>query len=218
MKKHINFFLIISLFTLGGHAFAQKKPTLINTSLTKPEMAIMYVSVENVIMVYGNIPGKYIRMERSGGPLEVRPGMAMRALLKYTEIGFDTLRVFDNDKLIIEKVYEIKKLSTYAIGIKGTRDSVLTKDEFLKAKSLELFMPGGYYKPKQKISSYTLTILSESGKVIQKVTVEGINFNAALELHLDKIQPRSSILFSDIKAILGDNNIKKFDPFKIRIK
>jgi hypothetical protein len=123
MKKHINFFLIISLFTLGGHAFAQKKPTLINTSLTKPEMAIMYVSVENVIMVYGNIPGKYIRMERSGGPLEVRPGMAMRALLKYTEIGFDTLRVFDNDKLIIEKVYEIKKLSTYAIGIKGTRDS-----------------------------------------------------------------------------------------------
>ena len=218
MKKHINFFLIISLFTLGGHAFAQKKPTLINTSLTKPEMAIMYVSVENVIMVYGNIPGKYIRMERSGGPLEVRPGMAMRALLKYTEIGFDTLRVFDNDKLIIEKVYEIKKLSSYAIGIKGTRDSVLTKEEFLKAKSLELFMPGGYYKPKQKISTYTLTILSESGKVIQKVTVEGINFNAALELHLDKIQPRSSILFSDIKAILADNNIKKFDPFKIRIK
>ena len=218
MKKHINFFLIISLFTLGGHAFAQKKPTLINTSLTKPEMAIMYVSVENVIMVYGNIPGKYIRMERSGGPLEVRPGMAMRALLKYTEVGFDTLRVFDNDKLIIEKVYEIKKLSSYAIGIKGTRDSVLTKEEFLKAKSLELFMPGGYYKPKQKISTYTLTILSESGKVIQKVTVEGINFNAALELHLDKIQPRSSILFSDIKAILADNNIKKFDPFKIRIK
>ncbi|MBK7683143.1 MAG: hypothetical protein IPJ26_12075 [Bacteroidetes bacterium] len=218
MKKHISYFLITFFFILGGNAFAQKKPTLINTSLTKPEMAIMYVGVENVIMVYGEIPGKYIRMERSGGPLEVRPGMAMRALLKYTEIGFDTLRVFDNDKLIIEKVYEIKKLSSYAIGIKGTRDSVLTKEEFLKAKSLELFMPGGYYKPKQKISTYTLTILSESGKVIQKVTVEGINFNAALELHLDKIQPRSSILFSDIKAILGDNNIKKFDPFKIRIK
>ena len=218
MKKHINFFLIISLFTLGGHAFAQKKPTLINTSLTKPEMAIMYVSVENVIMVYGEIPGKYIRMERSGGPLEVRPGMAMRALLKYTEIGFDTLRVFDNDKLIIEKVYEIKKLSTYAIGIKGTRDSILTKEEFLKAKSLEVFMPGGYYKPKQKISSYTITISNESGKVLQKVKVEGINFSEALELHLDKIKAGTSILFSDIKAILGDNSIRKFDSFKIRIK
>ena len=218
MKKHINFFLIISLFTLGGHAFAQKKPTLINTSLTKPEMAIMYVSVENVIMVYGNIPGKYIRMERSGGPLEVRPGMAMRALLKYTEVGFDTLRVFDNDKLIIEKVYEIKKLSTYAIGIKGTRDSILTKEEFLKAKSLEVFMPGGYYKPKQKISSYTITISNESGKALQKVNVEGINFSEALELHFDKIKAGTSILFSDIKAILGDNSIRKFDSFKIRIK
>lgn len=218
MKKYKNYFLIISILLYGGHAFAQKKPTLINTSLTKPEMAIMYVGVENVIMVYGNIPGKYIRMERSGGPLEVRPGMAMRALLKYTEVGFDTLRVFDNDKLIIEKVYEIKKLSSYAIGLKGTRDSVLTKEEFLKAKSLELYMPGGYYKPKQKISSYTITILSESGKALQKVNVEGTNFYTPLELHLDKIKAGTSIFFSDIKALLGGNSIKKFDPFKIKIK
>lgn len=218
MKKYLNYFLIISLFMLRGNAFAQKKPTLINTSLTKPEMAIMYVGVENVIMVYGNIPGKYIRMERSGGPLEVRPGMAMRALLKYTEIGFDTLRVFDNDKLIIEKVYEIKKLSSYAIGIKGTRDSILTKDEFLKAKSLELFMPGGYYKPKQKISSYTITISNESGKVLQKVNVEGTTFSEALELHLDKLKTGTSLLFSDIKAILGYNSIRKFESFKIKIK
>ncbi|MBK9636976.1 MAG: hypothetical protein IPO63_03855 [Bacteroidetes bacterium] len=181
-------------------------------------MAIMYVGVENVIMVYGNIPGKYIRMERSGGPLEVRPGMAMRALLKYTEIGFDTLRVFDNDKLIIEKIYEIKKVGSYAIGIKGTRDTVLTKEEFLKAKSLELFMPGGFYKPKQKISSFTISILTETGKVLQKINVEGISFSVPLELHLDKIKAGTSLLFSDIKAILGDNSIKKFDPIKIKIK
>lgn len=218
MKKQTNYFLVLSFLLLGGNAFAQKKPTLINTSLTKPEMAIMYVGVENVIMVYGNIPGKYIRMERSGGPLEVRPGMAMRALLKYTEVGFDTLRVFDNDQLIIEKVYEIKKLGSYAIGIKGTRDSVLTKEEFLKAKSLELYMPGEYYKPKQKISSYIITISSESGKVLGKVNVEGVNFYTALEIQLDKIQVGSTILFSDIKAILGDKSIRKFDPFKIKIK
>ena len=181
-------------------------------------MAIMYVGAENVITVFGEIPGKYIRMERSGGPLEVRPGMALRALIKYTEVGFDTLRVFDNDQLIIEKVYEIKKLGSYAIGIKGTRDSVLTKEEFLKAKSLELYMPGGYYKPKQKISSYIITISNESGKVVGKVNVEGINFYTALEIHLDKIQAGSIILFSEIKAILGDNSIRKFDPFKIKIK
>ena len=215
MNKYI---FTLQLFLLYHIAFAQKKPTLINTSLTKPEMAIMYVGVENVIMIYGEIPGKYIRMERSGGPLEVRPGMAMRALLKYTEVGFDTLRVFDNDKLIIEKVYEIKNLGTYAIGIKGTRDSVLTKEEFLKAKSLELFMPGGYYKPKQKISSCTITISSETGKVLQKVNIEGINFSTPLELHLDKIQAETSLLFSDIKDILGDNSVKKFNPFKIKIK
>lgn len=215
MNKYIFTLLLLLLYHV---AFAQKKPTLINTSLTKPEMAIMYVGVENVIMVYGEIPGKYIRMERSGGPLEVRSGMAMRALLKYTEVGFDTLRVFDNDKLIIEKVYEIKTLGSYAIGIKGTRDSVLTKEEFLKAKSLELYMPGGYYKPKQKIASYTIFISNESGKVLQKVNVEGTNFSVSLELHLDKIKAGTSLLFSDIKAILADNSIKKFNSFKIKIK
>jgi len=218
MKKQIHFFLIISLFIIGGNAFAQKKPTLINTSLTKPEMAIMYVGVENVIMVYGNIPGKYIRMERSGGPLNLRPGVKLRTVLKYTETGFDTIRVFDDDKLLIEKIYEIKKLGTFAIGINGTRDSVLSKEEFLNASGLELFMLNDYYKPKQKISSYLITISSSERKVIQKIKVDGKIYSEALKLHLDKIQPGVSILFSDIKAVMGDNNIRSFDSFKIRIK
>ena len=214
-KYFIPFFI---LFLQCQSATAQKKPTLINTSLTKPEMAIMYVGVENAIMVYGEIPGKYIRMERSGGPLEVRPGMAMRALLKYTEVGFDTLRVFDNDKLIIEKVYEIKNLGTYAIGLKGTRDSVLTKEEFLKSKSLELYMPGGYYKPKQKISSYTVFIYSATKKLLKKINVLGNEFINLMKDDNEIILPGCIIEFNNFNITSQNETIHTLKGLKIVIK
>jgi hypothetical protein len=215
MNKYIFTLLLLLLYHV---AFAQKKPTLINTSLTKPEMAIMYAGVENVIMVYGEIIGKYIRMERSGGSLEVRPGMAMRALLKYTEVGFDTLRVFDNDKLIIEKVYEIKTLGSYAIGIKGTRDSVLTKEEFLKAKSLELFMPGGYYKPKQKIYSYTIFIYSPNKKLLKKINVLGNEFINSMKDDNEIILPGCIIEFNNFNITSQSETVHTLKGLKIVIK
>jgi hypothetical protein len=215
MNKYIFTLLLLLLYHV---AFAQKKPTLINTSLTKPEMAIMYAGVENVIMVYGEIIGKYIRMERSGGSLEVRPGMAMRALLKYTEVGFDTLRVFDNDKLVIEKVYEIKTLGSYAIGIKGTRDSVLTKEEFLKAKSLELFMPGGYYKPKQKIYSYTIFIYSPNKKLLKKINVLGNEFINSMKDDNEIILPGCIIEFNNFNITSQSETVHTLKGLKIVIK
>jgi hypothetical protein len=215
MNKYIFTLLLLLLYHV---AFAQKKPTLINTSLTKPEMAIMYAGVENVIMVYGEIIGKYIRMERSGGSLEVRPGMAMRALLKYTEVGFDTLRVYDNDQLIIEKAYEIKKLSSYAIGLKGTRDSVLTKEEFLKSKSLELYMPGGYYKPKQKISSYTVFIYSATKKLLKKINVLGNDFVNSMEDDNKIILPGCVIEFNNFNFTSQNETVHTLKALKIVIK
>lgn len=218
MYKYTNFILIILFLIFGGNTFAQKKATLINTSLTKPEKAVAYVGVENVITLFGDVPGKYIRMERTGGPLNLRPGVKLRTVLKYTETGFDTIRVFDDDKLLIEKVYEIKNLGIYAIGLKGTRDSVLTKDDILKATSLELYMPNDFYRPKQKITSYTITLFSPTGKVLQKIKVDGISYTEFLKPHMDKIQPGVTVQFSDVKAVMGGNSIKSFDPFKIKIK
>jgi hypothetical protein len=218
MHKLTHFFLVTLFLFSGGNLYGQKKATLINTSLTHPDKAIVYMGVENNITLFGEIPGKYIRMERTAGPLNLRPGVKLRTVLKYNETGFDTLRVFDDDKLIIEKVYEIKKLGAFAIGIKGTRDSILSKEEFLKAAQLELYMPDGFYRPKQSISSYTITISTSNGKALQIIKVEGISYAEALKLHLDKIQPGVTILFSDVKAILEENSIRLFDPLKIRIK
>ena len=109
-------------------------------------------------------------------------------------------------------------MGSFAIGIKGTRDSIHTKEAFLKAAGLELYMPNDYYRPKQKISTYTIIISSSGGKIIQKVKVDGPSYSEALKIHLDNIQSGVTILFSDVKAILGENNIKSFDPIKIQIK
>lgn len=220
MKSKFHLFLFTVSMCLGGvmQSSAQKKPTLINKSLTKPELGIVYIGVDNVISLYGEIPGKYIRMERSGGPLQLRPGTALQTVLKYTQKGTDTLRVYDNEKLIIEKVYEIRNLGSYSIGIKGTRDSVLTKEEFIKAQSLELYMPDGYYKPKQKFSSYTVFIYSANKKLLKKTNVLGNEFiNSMKDVH-EIIVPGCIIEFNNFNFTSQNETFHTLKGLKIVIK
>jgi len=195
---------------------AQKAATIINASLTKPEKAIMYIGVNNVIRLYGEIPGKYIRLERSGGPLELKAGTGIQTTLKYTSEGHDTLRIYDNEKLIIEKVYEVRALGKYEIGIKSIRDSVVTLTELLKAKELEVYMPGEYYRPKAKVTSFIIRLENLKNKKQEKIQVIGNNFTKSIEAIKQNLVAGSFLVFEKIK--ISDEKINlSSDVIKIKI-
>ena len=140
MKKIFSLHCILLFLMISCSVNAQKSPALVNMSLTKPEKAILYTGVDNVLMLKGEVPGKYLQIERSNGPVEWKGGTQLRAVVRYETPGTDTFRVYAGEKVIIEKIFEIKPLGILKAGLKGTRDTLLSATELAAITGLELTM------------------------------------------------------------------------------
>jgi hypothetical protein len=208
----------VLLLFIAGSLKAQKTPSIFNMSLTKPEKALLYIGVDNILTVRGPIPGKNIQLERSGGPLQMRAGTSLKTILKYTLEGTDTIRVYSDNKLVIEKVYQIVPLGHFAPALKGRTDSLLTKEDITKSGQLEVIMPDAFYKPSGKILSYTVNVYSPVKKIIGKFKIEGPLFSEELNLKISTLLPGSMLLFENIKAASRDGAIPLTGQFKVTIK
>lgn len=175
LRQDLPYALTILLFTFCKPATAQKTVALVNLSLTRPEKGVMYTDTDNRIMIKGELPGKYIRLERSNGSVDLRAGTQLTALIRYTVTGTDTFRVYSGEELILEKIYEVKNPGKYAARLYMMRDTALGREDLKAAGKLELYMPDTYYKPNEKIVSYTLAAYM-NGKRMKTWKCEGNRF------------------------------------------
>ena len=205
--------LLFSVFPAG----AQKKPAIVNLSLTKPEKAILYIGVDNILSVRGEMPGKYFHLERSNGPLELKAGTQLRAVLRYEAAGRDTFRLFAGDHLIAEKVYEIIPTGNYGAMLALTNDSVVTKSALIKAKKVVATMPGTYYRPGEKVVTYTITAL-QNGKKIKQWKIEGASFNETFAAAVADLPAGTVLLFDAIKISHKTKGLLPVPPFRITLQ
>ncbi|MBL7922595.1 MAG: hypothetical protein JNL88_00200 [Bacteroidia bacterium] len=209
---------VLLLLLLAGPTVAQKKAVLINASLSQPEKPIAYTGVDNVIMLRGDLKGSYIRLERSGGDIEMRAGMAVKTVLRYDQEGLDTLRVYSDGQLVIEKVYTIKKPGPYAAAPADCSDPLLTREALLKAGKLELTMPGTWYKARGKVLSYTVSVQDAEGRSQGKYKMESAPFSEALKTVLGRLSSGSQLHISSIKGLSSEGTVLSLPDLKISIK
>ncbi len=206
-------FLLYSVLPAG----AQKKPAIVNLSLTKPEKAILYIGVDNILSVRGEMPGKYFHLERSNGPLELKAGTQLRAILRYETAGRDTFRLYAGDDLIAEKIYEIIPTGNYGAKLDLTNDSVVTKSALIKAKRVVATMPGTYYKPVEKIVLYTITAM-QGGRKIKQWKNEGATFSESFATAVSDLPAGTVLHFDGIKISHKTKGLLPVPPFRITLQ
>jgi hypothetical protein len=217
MKKIFSLHCFILFLLISCSVNAQKSPALVNMSLTKPEKAILYTGVDNVLMLKGEVPGKYLQIERSNGPVEWKGGTQLRAIVRYEQPCTDTFRVYAGEKLVIEKVFEVKPLGTLKAGLKGTRDTLLSATELATITGLELTMPETYYRPRNKILGYTISIFRD-GKKLRVFKMENIAFTEEVKKYFQSLLPASRILFEYIQVADNNGAPQVLKAFEVRVK
>ncbi len=210
-SKPVSIFLSLILFS---NTLAQVKPDLLNASLTEPRRKVGYAGVKNIFTLQGDLPGKQIRIERSGGPLEIKAGTSVRAVARFEKPGRDTLRLFVDEKLILEKPIEILELRTYKAVIRGSEGTSITPEKLLAGGRLIPVMPGTWYKPSGRIESYRVTLFV-SAKSIKSFRVEG----AALppELDAQALKGVTRIRFDQMRMRKEDGSTADLDPLEYSI-
>lgn len=215
--NHLRYFLLLCLLLPLTLCVAQRPPALVNLRLTRPEKPIMYTGVDNLLALRGELPGKYFRLERSGGPLELKAGTTLTAVLRYTETGTDTFRLYNGEQLILEKIYEIKSTGTYTARLNRMRDTALGRTDLATSGGLELIMPETYYKPAEPIVSYQLTAIV-NGRKVKTWKCEGMKFPDDFLPFLQKQPAGAQFHFEEITFRHKTQGLKKTAPVYILLK
>ncbi len=197
---------------------AQAPLRLLNVSLTNPDEAILYTGVSNLLVLKGEQTGNYLRMERSGGPIEMRAGTAISTRLKYDAEGIDTLRVFNEDKLILEKIYTVKKTGVACACLKNNRDTLVSVEDMMNANTLEVYFAGSSYKPMPVNRGYTATLFSKNGKKLKTIRMEKNTFSDELKLLLKTAEAGTRVVFQNINTLHLPEAQRNISPFSLTIR
>ncbi len=207
------------LVLLGlNHLRAQSVPVLINANLTQPDSAVMYTSVTNTLVLKGIAESDNIRLERTGGPIEMRAGTAIRARLVYREKGSDTIRVYSDQKILLEKIYDVRLLGKPVAALKGFRDSLASVVEILTANELEVYFTGNMYKPIPASRGFTVDIYNKDRKKIKSLRMEKNTFSEELKEQLKKAESGYSVVFRNINGIFPKDEQIVVEPLTIYVK
>lgn len=210
-SKPVPIFLSLILFS---NALAQVKPDLLNASLTEPRRKVAYAGVKNVFTLQGDLPGKQIRIERSGGPLEIKAGTSVRAIARFEKPGRDTLRLFVDEKLILEKPIEILELGAYKAIVRGSQDASIDTEKLLSGERLIAVMPGTWYKPSGRIESYRVTLFG-SARSEKSFRVEGAFLPP--EIDAEALKGVARIRFDQIRMRKEDGSTSVLDVLEYSI-
>ena len=200
MKQSVHTRLLICwlLLLASTCASAQKDSiVLLNVSLIHPEKPLMYTRVNNVLLLKGQLPGDNIRIERSAGPITLRPGTSLSAVLQYDSKGTDTIRVFADELLVLEKTYTVETSGPLSVRLSKQNKDTLTAEELCNAGGLEWTMPGTDYRPASKITGARITVQLPHGKRGSVFRLEGNRFSPEIINHFKTLNSGSTILFDE---------------------
>ena len=212
--KNQSLSLLFSFLGLSTIILAQVTPDLLNSSLTEPKRKVAYAGVNNIFTIHGELPGKQIRIERSGGPIEIKAGTSLRAFVRFEKPGKDTLRLFVDEKLIVEKPIEILELRTYKAVIRSIEGTSIDAEKLLAGGRLIPVMPGTWYKPSGRIESYRVSLFSTSRNE-RSFRVDG----AAIPTELDAASLKSitRVRFDQIRMRKEDGTSIALDDVEYKI-
>ncbi|MBL0097992.1 MAG: hypothetical protein IPP46_16975 [Bacteroidetes bacterium] len=213
-------FMLTTILVLLGlnHLRAQSVPVLINANLTQPDSAVMYTSVTNTLVLKGIAESDNIRLERTGGPIEMRAGTAIRARLVYREKGSDTIRVYSDQKILLEKIYDVRLLGKPIAALKNFRDSMASVAEILTANELEVYFTGNMYKPIPASRGFTVDIYNKDRKKIKSLRMEKNTFSEELKEQLKKRRAVTLLYFRNINGIFPKDEQIVVEPLTIYVK
>jgi len=222
-KKNNRLILFLNRFAVVAVLpvfFAATDPpvSLLNTSLHQPSLPVAYTSVDNIMTIRGDLKGGSLRIERSGGPVSMRPGTSIMFKLRYTSTGKDTFRIFSDDRLLLEKIYEIRTAGSYTVGLTGTEDSLLTAESVKKAGRLSVKMPGTLFRPTEKVVGFSVDLCTPERKILRKFTMTGSSFSAEFLQALSESPPGTMLVFHTISTNLSAGKNRHIKEFNVVLK
>jgi hypothetical protein len=201
MKKGKLFMLLFLIIASVAGAQEQMK----NESLIDPNLNIVYIGVQNDIVITGVRNFKHLTLTSSSGSENKSYPRKGRFRMSYQKAGIDTLRLYKKSKLILEKIYTVDRFGDLKIELGTIKDTTATVAEILANPVLNVVIPNCYYNFGIRVIAFEMSFITDNNGVA-KITLDPTVGN---ELHDElieviKILNKGDKLFFDNIKIIGN--------------
>jgi GldM C-terminal domain len=188
-------------FLLVANA-ANAQVQLLNTSLIKPDSAILFLGVENKLSLIGIKWNSSINCTSSKCAIDTFTGFI---IAKPHLIGLDTLRIFDAKSKVFEKVFRIDTLPNPTMLIAGSADTVLYKEAFAAVPNIAIVYANCLFKSKARVTEFEMTIVKKDTS-IYRIYTRGYFFSEEALSKIELLKRGDKIVFDNIIFASGQGS------------
>jgi hypothetical protein len=208
----------ISLLFFAASLSAQ--PVLKNLSLNNPALDILYIGVENDLIIEGVSDKKNLEVVVGEKICEESNGRYYAMLHTPGTVKVSVYRKGKNARqLLISKEFRSVVLSYPRARLSAATDSILSIAFITANPQLETFYPGSEFKSDCFVHSFRLTITDRNGEeLLEQTTGQGTRLTKDMIAVIRKLKPGNKLFFDEIRVFCGNGRGQKFEPFTVYIK
>ena len=182
-----------------------------NISLKHADSALLYVGVPNIIKISGIEHLNNIELKSTRGELSPLENGQYKLFLNSVSYP-DTLIIYQNEKIVTSKIFNIKLLAEPTIKLGTIPSNYATIDEIKRNNKLQVQLPNWEYKAEFKVVNFRLSIQNHFGKIVSSDEINIGNAISADQLKvIKKLEQSSKLIFENIKVV-GTDNIERLFP------
>lgn len=185
-------FITILLF-YSFPSFAQIK--VLNKDLVKPDTNILYRYTYNHLVLTGIADLKNISIVSSNRSAITKENNEI--VVRPMKAGFDTLKFFKGDKIILSRIYEVLEIGELVTQIAFTSDTIISKKRIIANPILSLKFVNTLYVVKSTIYSFHCFIFKQNGQKLHFVN-HGARLSGEIITAINLLSPGDKIVIENI--------------------
>jgi hypothetical protein len=210
VNKLLSWLLLMLLVDRG---FSQ--PNIINKTLIAPDSNVLFIGIPNAIQVI-NYKNPFFEIRASNSALQAT-GNSFIYEIRPTRIGWDTIYLYDDGKVILKKAFRIDPVPAVQVKLGTLQVDEATQEEIVINSWLQLFIPNCKCTTSFAVTSFEVSF--EGDEVPEKpIKIEGDRLSTPVRKLIMGLKTEDTVYFDHIIAKNEDGKTINVPGISISVK
>ena len=215
--KRISIFykLLLCVFSISSFTAAQAQADVVNGTLLSTDSNTLYIGISNAVKIINSKnPFFEIRAAQSALSATTNPFVFD---VRPTRMGWDTIFVYDGNKVILQKAFKIAHLPPVEARLGTLRVDEATQEEIYINGWLVLMIPNCTCTTSYVVTSFEVDFETEV-EGAELIKIEGDRLTTKARKTIKSLKPGDVVYFDHIIAKNQDGETREIPGFSIAVK
>jgi hypothetical protein len=209
-------FRLIAIYLILINLTTYAQTSIQNISLTNPDLTILYVGIDNIIVFNGQEADSTIKLVSTTGQAIK---WSNKFIVRHSSATTDTLRVYLSDKLLTSQIYDVKIIGSPIAQLGNIKDTFTTIQEILIEPTINAVIPDCYYDHRFRVVSFSISITNKDDKqILRREGIQNNQLDEKIKKIISTLKSGDRIKLTNITATCPDCALRRLNNIDLTIK